>query len=95
MSRVTRTIGLASATLVAAPMLLLVSASSASAGSIDFGGGAGDHGSSAFSPTAQNCQGIFDYLRSHGGNISAFNNTFQNEWRQCAAGPIAGSFGKG
>ncbi|MFJ3878614.1 hypothetical protein ACIPW5_14260 [Streptomyces sp. NPDC090077] len=83
------------AALAAVPLLTLGAASPAAAGSCDFGGGAGGRCTSAFEPTEANCNGIFGYLRSHGGNLGKMSNTFQNEWRQCAAGPLAGSFGKG
>ncbi|MFD9797017.1 hypothetical protein ACFWXK_39440 [Streptomyces sp. NPDC059070] len=73
----------------------MATATNASAGQADFGGGAGDRASSTFSPTEANCAGLQGYLRSHGGNVRAMSNEFQNEWRQCAAGPLAGSFGKG
>ncbi|MET8296820.1 hypothetical protein ABZW02_22575 [Streptomyces sp. NPDC005180] len=94
-SRKLRSGAVAAATMIALPVLGLATAGPAAAGSCDFGGGAGDSCTSRFVPTAANCAGIFDYLRSHGGNIGAMSNTFQNEWRQCAAGPIAGGFGKG
>ncbi|MFD7026623.1 hypothetical protein ACFWAR_01130 [Streptomyces sp. NPDC059917] len=95
MSRLSTNLGLCAAALVVAPAALLSVATTASAGQMDFGGAAGDRGSSTFSPTAGNCEGLQGYLRSHGGVVKNMSNTFQNEWRQCAAGPIAGSFGKG
>ncbi|MFF2195768.1 hypothetical protein [Streptomyces sp. NPDC058157] len=93
-SRKLKTGAVAVAATIALPVLGLATASPAAAGSCDFGGGGGSC-TSRFVPTASNCAGIFDYLRSHGGNIGKMSNTFQNEWRQCAAGPIAGGFGKG
>ncbi|GAA0301104.1 hypothetical protein GCM10010302_44590 [Streptomyces polychromogenes] len=95
MPRLTRTLGLGAAAFVAAQAALLATATGASAGQADFGGAAGDSASSSFSPTPGNCEGLQGYLRSHGGNVRSMSDTFQNEWRQCAAGPIAGSFGKG
>ncbi|MEU9714864.1 hypothetical protein [Streptomyces sp. NPDC047976] len=95
MSRLTRTLGLGAGALVAAQAAFFVTATSASAGQADFGGGAGDRASSTFRPTAGNCEGLQGYLRSHGGNVTKMSNEFQNEWRQCAAGAIAGGFGKG
>ncbi len=89
-----KALGVAIATTAAAPLLLLAGASTASAGSCDFGGGAGGSCTSRFVPSQSNCDGIFSYLRA-GHNLRDQSNEFQNEWRQCAAGPLAGSFGKG
>ena len=89
-----KALGVALTTMAAAPLLLLAGATTASAGSCDFGGGAGDSCTSHFVPTQANCAGIFGYLRA-GHNLKDQSNEFQNEWRQCAAGPLAGSFGKG
>ncbi|GHI43169.1 hypothetical protein Sviol_75770 [Streptomyces violascens] len=83
----------ATAVAIALPVLGLATASPAAAGSCDFGGGGGDSCTSRFEPTWANCDGIFGYLRSHCGNIGAMNNTFQNEWRQCAAKYVP--FGRG
>ncbi|MFJ8163643.1 hypothetical protein ACIRBY_22335 [Streptomyces sp. NPDC096136] len=94
-SRKLKTGAVTVAAAIALPVLGLATATPAAAGSCDFGGGAGDSCTSRFVPTASNCAGIFDYLRSHGGNIGKMSNTFQNEWRQCAASRIAGGFGKG
>ncbi|MFJ3905769.1 hypothetical protein [Streptomyces sp. NPDC090025] len=88
-------VGLTVAALAATPLLALAAASPAAAGACDMGGGVGGSCSSRFEPTASNCEGIYGYLRSHGGNLGKMNSTFQTEWRQCAAGPIAGGFGKG
>jgi hypothetical protein len=95
MPRLINALGLGAAALVIAPAALLAVAPAASAGQTDFGGGAGDRPSSTFSPTAANCEGLQGYLRSHGGVLKNMSNTFQTEWRQCAAGALAGSFGKG
>ncbi|MER7513418.1 hypothetical protein ABTX82_34600 [Streptomyces lavendulae] len=93
MSRKLKTGAVAVAATLAIPVFGLMTASPAAAGSCDFGGGGGDRCTERFVPSKQNCDGIFAYLRSHGGNLGNMNNTFQNEWRQCAAAYI--SFGKG
>ncbi|GHB80413.1 hypothetical protein GCM10010331_79900 [Streptomyces xanthochromogenes] len=92
-SRKLKSAAIAVSVTVALPVLGLVAASPASAGSCDFGGGSGDKCSSRFQPTQANCDGVMGYLRSHGGNLGKMNNTFQDEWRQCAAKFI--SFGRG
>ncbi|MEU9179796.1 hypothetical protein AB0C90_23610 [Streptomyces sp. NPDC048550] len=84
-SRKLQTGAVALAATIAVPAFGLMTASPAAAGSCDLGGGAGDRCTSYFEPTAQNCEGLFGYLRSHGGNLGNMNNTFQNEWRQCAS----------
>ncbi|MDY0811079.1 hypothetical protein [Kitasatospora purpeofusca] len=84
-----RSVSLSALAVAAVPALLLAASPPASAdGEMNFGGGAGDRGSSSFSPTAQNCEGIYTYLRSNGGVVSKMPKDFQNEWRQCASGSI-------